>query len=156
MNKKRFCCEASSGMYEDYYGSQIGSGLPVFEGSRGQRGHGLGCMLSCLFRSAMSMIKRGLQFFGKHALKTGLKVANDVVEGQSFRNSAQRRIPEGIKRFAANANFSNQSGSGRVKSIISRRCKRSKSKKKKRGKRGKHPGTYSVKWHSFILRAVSV
>jgi len=72
------------------------------------------------------MIKRGLNFFGKHALKTGLEVANEVVEGQTFRDSAQWRIPEGIKRIAANANFSNQSGSGRVKCIISRRRKRSK------------------------------
>jgi len=58
MNENCFCCEASSGMYEDYYRSQIGSGLPVFEGSLGQRGHELGSMLSGLFRSAMPMIKR--------------------------------------------------------------------------------------------------
>jgi hypothetical protein len=132
MNKKRFCCEASSGMYEDYYRNQIGSGLPVFEGSRGQRGHGLGSMLSGLFRSAMPMIKRGLAFFGKHALKTGLEVANDVADGQTFRDSAQRRIPEGIKRLAENANFSNQSGSGRVKSYRRKRSKSSSSKKKKK------------------------
>jgi len=137
MNKKRFCCEASSGMYEDYYRSQIGSGMPVFEGSRGQRGHGLGSMLSGLFRSAMPMIKRGLAFFGKHALKTGLEVANDVADGQTFRNSAQRRIPEGIKRIAAQANFSNQSGSGRARSRKRRRISHSKTAAKKTNKKKK-------------------
>jgi len=78
-----------------------------------------------------------IAIFGKHALKTGLEVAKDFEEGQTFRDFAQRSIPEGIKRFAANANFSNQSGSGRVKSIISRRRKRSKSKKKKGRKKRK-------------------
>jgi len=100
-------------MYEDYYASQSGSGVPIYQGSPGQRGHGLGSMLSGLFRSAMPMIKRGLAFFGKQALKTGLEVANDVAEGESFKNSARRRVPEGIKRFVSTANFSNQSGSGR-------------------------------------------
>ena len=86
-------------MYEDYYTSQNGNGVPIFQGSAGQRGHGLGSMLSGLFRSAMPMIKRGLAFFGKQALKTGLEVANDVADGESFGNSARRRVPEGIKHF---------------------------------------------------------
>lgn len=116
-------------MYEDYYKSQIGSGMPVFEGSRGQKGHGLGSMLSGLFRSAMPMIKRGLASFGKQALKTGLEVANDVMGGHTFQESARRRIPDGIKSFAANTNFSSQSGSGRAKTH--HRRKRSKSKLKK-------------------------
>lgn len=124
MTKKRFCCDASRGMYEEYYMNQSGNGVPVFQGSRGQRGHGLGSMLSGLFRSAMPMIKRGLAFFGKQALKTGLEVANDVVEGDTFDNSARRRIPEGIKRVATAANFSGQSGSGR-----NRRCRKKKAKR---------------------------
>ena len=131
-------------MYEDYYTSQSGSGVPIFQGSAGQRGHGLGSMLSGLFRSAMPMIKRGLAFFGKQALKTGLEVANDVADGESFGNSARRRVPEGIKRFASSANFSNQSGSGRrgrkrqISSVGQKKKKKnktkSKSKKKKRKK----------------------
>ena len=90
--KRKFCCDASRGMYEDYYMLQSGSGLPVFQGSRGQRGHGLGSMLSGLFRSAVPMLKRGLATFGKHALKTGLEIAGDVVEGKSFKDSARERI----------------------------------------------------------------
>jgi len=101
---------------------QSGNGMPVFVGGRGQAGHGLGSMLSSLFRSAFPMIKRGLATFGKHALKTGLEIADDMVQGESFKNSATKRVPDGIKRFATSANFINQSGSGRVKR--SRRVKR--------------------------------
>lgn len=141
--RKRFCCDASRGMYEDYYKSQSGSGLPVFEGSRGQRGHGLGSMLSGLFRSAMPMIRRGLAAFGRHALKTGLEVANDVVEGQSFSNSARRRVPEGIKRFAGMSDFSGQSGSGRNKSRRRKRAASVKRSKKRIAKKKRYTDIFS-------------
>jgi len=142
-------------MYEDYYADQSGGGgVPYYAGAAGQRGHGLGSMLSGLFRSAMPMIKRGLAFFGRHALKTGMEVANDVVEGQSFGAAARRRVPEGINRLVSSAGFNTQSGSGgrrrkrRARSTGSearvKRRKRSKSKsksnknkKKKKKKKGK-------------------
>ena len=115
--RQKFCCDANQGMYEDYYLRQSGSGLPVFQGSRGQRGHGLGSMLSGLFRSAIPMLKRGLATFGKHALKTGLEIAGDVADGSSFKDSAKARflptIVPGIKRFAEQEIFSKQSGSGK-------------------------------------------
>lgn len=134
--KKKFCCDASRGMYEDYYMSQSGSGMPVFAGSRGQRGHGLGSMLSGLFRSAMPMLKRGLAIFGRHALRTGAQIANDVADGESFGNSARRRVSEGIKRIDPSEFFSTQSGSGKRKSRSSKSRKRTK--KQKASKRSKH------------------
>jgi len=74
-------------------------------------------MLSGLFRSAVPMLKRGLATFGKHALKTGLEIAGDVAEGKSFKDSARERIVPtilpGIKRFAEEELFSNQTGSGK-------------------------------------------
>ena len=115
MRKKPYCCEASRDLYKHYYIAQSGNGLPVFVGARGQRGHGLGSLLGGLFRSAFPMIKRGLATFGKHALKTGLEIANDVVEGQNIKESARRRVPEGIKRFAKREAFISQSGRGRRK-----------------------------------------
>ena len=96
---------------------QSGSGLPVFQGSRGQRGHGIGSVLSGLFRSAVPMLKRGLATFGKHALKTGLEIAGDVAEGKSFKDLARERVVftilSGIKRFAEEEIYNNQSGSGK-------------------------------------------
>ena len=132
--RQKFCCDASRGMYEDYYIRQSGNGLPVFQGSRGQRGHGLGSMLSGLFRSAVPMLKRGLATFGKHALKTGLEIASDVADGTSFKDSAKARIlPSilpGIKRFAEEEIFSKQSGSGKR-----RKTRRKVSKKRKVARR---------------------
>ena len=110
---------------------QSGSGMPVFVGGRGQRGHGLGSMLSGFFRSAFPMIKRGLAAFGKHALKTGLNIANDVVAGDTFKDSIKRRAPEGIKRFATSENFINQSGSGLRRITRKRKNKKKNTKKRK-------------------------
>jgi hypothetical protein len=108
----------------DYYINQSGSGMPVFEGSRGQRGHGLGSILSGLFRNAMPILKRGLAIFGKQALRTGLEVANDVAGGQTLRDSTTRRIPSAIKQgFDA---FSSQSGSGKRRKKTSKKTNRSK------------------------------
>ena len=125
--RKKFCCDASKDMYEMYYMDQSGSGMPIFAGGQGQRGHGLGSMLSGFFRSAFPMIKRGLAAFGKHALKSGLEIANDVVAGDSFTDSIKKRVPEGIKRFATTENFINQSGSG-----ARRRAKRRRINNKKK------------------------
>ena len=111
--KKRFCCDASRGMYEDYYVSQSGSGMPCYQGARGQRGHGLGSMLSGLFRSAMPMVKSGLAAVGRQALRTGAQIAIDVTDGQSLGNSVKRHINEGIKRFVPFDVVSTQSGSGK-------------------------------------------
>ena len=119
--RKKFCCDASRDLYETYYLDQSGSGIPVFSGSRGQRGHGLGSLLSGLFRNAIPMLKRGLATFGRHALKTGLEIANDVVDGDSLKNSAKKRVPEGIKRFAKAGNFINPSGSGRDRVVKKRK-----------------------------------
>jgi len=48
------------------------------------------------------------------AIKTGLEVADDVAQGKSFKESAKRRIPKGIKEATENINW--QTGSGRSKS----------------------------------------
>lgn len=127
--KKQFCCDASRFAYEDYYLKQSGSGMPVFQGARMQRGHGLGSILSGFFRSAWPLIQTGAKAFGKQVLRTGLQIANDVAEGQKFKESSKRRIPEGIKAFASSNDFNMQSGSGK---------KRRKRQTKKKNKRVKH------------------
>ena len=83
-------------------------------------------MLSGLFRSALPLIRRIAPIFGKRALATGLNIANDMVEGSSFKDSASKRIPDGIKGFMS-SQF-NQSGSGKRRRHIK---KLSKKKRKK-------------------------
>ena len=81
--------------------------MNVFQGARGQCGHGLSSVLGGLFRSALSMIEN----FGKQALQTGLNVATDVVQGNSFEDSLRKHVPDGIRGFR-DAQFG-QSGSGK-------------------------------------------
>ena len=41
-----------------------------------------------------------------NAVKTGMEVADDVLEGQSFKESAKKRVPAGIKRTVQNLDWS--------------------------------------------------
>jgi hypothetical protein len=109
--KKKFCCDASRAMYEEYYCQQRGGEMPVFAGARMQRGHGLGNILSGLFRKiVLPFVKRNVKMFGTRALKTGMEIADDVMEGKSFKDSLKTRVPTGIKRMASDVKW--QSGSG--------------------------------------------
>jgi hypothetical protein len=98
-------------MYEDYYARQNGGEIPVFVGARRQRGHGLGSMLSGLFRRfVVPFFKNNGKTLVSTALRTGMQMADDVIGGKSFKDSAKERIREGIKTAAENINW--QSGSG--------------------------------------------
>jgi len=113
--KAMFCCDASRDMYEEYYTNQTGNGMPVFVGGRHQRGHGLGSVLGRLFRHIiLPFFKSNGQMMASKAIKTGLRVADDVAQGTSFKESAKRRIPDGIKATARKLNW--QTGSRAPKS----------------------------------------
>ena len=94
MKHRQYCSDASRDLYEEYYSRQNGSEIPVFVGRRFQRGHGLGSILSSFvrlscFRSSKLMRRTCL----KNAAKTGMEVADDVIEGRSFANSLKKRMP---------------------------------------------------------------
>ena len=122
-------------MYEDYYMTQSGTGMPIYVGSRGQRGHRIGSVLSGLFRSAVPMLKRGLASFGKHALKTGQRILTDVIDGQPIGESAKKHALQGIKDFISPDEITQQTGTGRKwlsSVIIKRKYKKFKKSKKRR------------------------
>ena len=50
-----------------------------------------------------------------NAVKTGMEVADDVLEGISLKESAKRRVPAGIKRTERGLEFKSGSGVRRVK-----------------------------------------
>ena len=79
----------SSNIYDAYYAQQTGSGgIPVFVGTPYQRGHGLGNILAPLMRLATPLLKSQ----GKRLLKTGLKVAGDMLKGRrSLKQSLKKR-----------------------------------------------------------------
>jgi hypothetical protein len=103
-------------MYEDYYMQQSGgsNNMPVFTGARYQRGHGLGSILSGLFRRVLPFLKANARHFATNLLDTGMNVASDVFDnGKKFTESLKERVPQGIKRTYEGLNF--QSGNGLVK-----------------------------------------
>ena len=82
--------------YNDYYARQAGGALPYFAGAQYQRGHGLGSLFGGLLRSAMPLIKRGAVALGKGALKTGVRIAGDVLSGQNIKTAAKRRVTDAL------------------------------------------------------------
>ena len=82
--------------YNDYYARQAGGALPYFAGAQYQRGHGLGSLFGSLLRSAMPLIKRGAVALGKGALKTGVRIAGDVLSGQNVKTAAKRRVTDAV------------------------------------------------------------
>lgn len=116
--RQRYCCDAQKSLFTDYYVNQAGGELPIFQGSRGQRGHGFGSVLSGLFRSAVPMLKR----IGKQALTTGAHIASDMLGGKNFSESARARVREGINSFLpADDGVIEQTGSGRRRRVLKRK-----------------------------------
>ena len=70
---------------------QYGGDLPAFHGVRVQRGYGLGRLLKGLFRAAVPLLKQGARAVGRTALKTGARVANDMLQGQNLKSSLKTR-----------------------------------------------------------------
>ena len=114
--------------YADYYINQCGSGLSIYHGARSQRGHGLGSIFSGLFKPALPMIKSGLGYLGRQAVKTGAQVLGDVIDGRSFGDAAKARSLQTIKEtLPLIIEKTEQTGSGKCK----RQQGRSKSRKKR-------------------------
>ena len=135
-HRKRYCCDANDRHdLESYYINQAGSG-GVFVGGRGQLGHGIGSFFSGLFRQAAPYLKR----IGGQVLKSGARVASDMLGGKSFSESARARAQEGINEYLDEPGVSQQSGSGLRRFFKRKRSKSSKShgrnasKKKKRSR----------------------
>lgn len=94
------CCTKK---FEDYYAGQTGQGLPYYQGTVLQRGHGIGGFFAKLFRSAMPFLISGAKTVGKEALRTGTMVANDVLSGESLKSSLKTRTKETGKKLARKA-----------------------------------------------------
>ena len=80
--------------YNEYYARQAGGALSYFAGAQYQRGHGLGSLFGGLLRSTMPLIKRGAVALGKEALKIGVRIADDVMSGQSIKRATKRRVAD--------------------------------------------------------------
>ena len=102
--------------YKNYYieqAQQKGGSLPAFRGATIQQGYGLGSILKGLYRWAVPHLSSGMKAVGREALKGGLNVAQDVLEGQDLKDSTLKRVNEAGKRLANSQDTSGaQTGSG--------------------------------------------
>lgn len=110
--------------YESYYRNQAGSGLPYFSGPASQRGYGFGSIFSGLLRSALPIFKSVGKNVGRRVLKTGMKVAGDVVQGENFKESLKNRTGEEIGTLARKLD--------NYPRVTSNRASRKKSTKRRR------------------------
>ena len=83
-------------MFEDMYLKQIGHGMPTFAGTQYQRGHGLGNILRSLTRFALPILKKGARSFGKQALRTGMNIAQDAMQGRNIKSAAKKHLSQGM------------------------------------------------------------
>ena len=72
----------------NYYKEQAGHGLPGFQGTRFQRGYGLGGMFKGLLRLATPLLKKGAVELGKTAMRTGL----NALEGNKRPPHPRKRV----------------------------------------------------------------
>ena len=128
----------SRDMYTDYYVQQSGTGIPIYHGAHTQRGHGLGSILSGLFRSAFPLLKRGLSFLGKKALSKGAEivgnVAGDVAQGKPIVESAKRHLTGTINEYVPGIIPQSGSGKRRKRRRQSRKLTRRKRSRKSKGR----------------------
>ena len=108
-------------VYEDFYCSQGGNGLPVFIGGRNQRGHGIGSFFSGLGRMVLPWLKTGGKALLREGVNTGLQVANDALSGRNLGESIREHGRSAAKHLLHQATDhirgSSQSGGGRNKRV---------------------------------------
>ena len=128
--------------YEVFFGQQAGHGLPVFIGSRSQRGRGLGSFLSGIGRMILPIFKTGGKALLREGALTGLQVAKDALDGRNISSSFKQHARESGKRLlhgAVDHLAGNQTGSGLgappgepARKRIKRQAQRLRSQSKKR------------------------
>lgn len=137
--------------YDAYFCQQAGHGLPVFIGSRSQRGHGLGSFLSGIGRMILPIFKTGGKALLREGALTGLQVARDALDGRNVGESFKEHARDAGKRLlhgAVDHLAGNQSGSGlrappgeparkRIKLGAHKRRSQSKKRRQTRQKKNK-------------------
>lgn len=102
--------------YKNYYlnqAQQKGGHLNVFHGARNQKGYGLGSIFRGLYRWAIPHIKSGAKTIGQRALKEGVGVAQDVLDGQNITDSVVNRGKKVIGSLNSQDATRAQRGNGR-------------------------------------------
>lgn len=84
-----------------------GSNYDYFKGNVYQKGYGLGGTFKRFFkwivpifkRHALPVVHSGLKSVGKEVIESASKIANDLVEGRNFRDSANQNVETSINNL---------------------------------------------------------
>jgi hypothetical protein len=92
--KRPYCGNESRDQCERYYDrQQKGKGdFPVYVDRRLQREHGIGCVLSSLFRRVLPTLKA----IAPHVLSAGVNMIEDVTSGKKWKD-APIKSPRGVE-----------------------------------------------------------
>jgi hypothetical protein len=82
--------------FEDHY-LQKGGGFPIYIGTGGQRGHGIGGIFSGLAKMAIPLLKKAAASAGKTLLSSGAQFAGDLLQGKNIKAAAKHRALEAGK-----------------------------------------------------------
>lgn len=107
-----------------YYLDQAGYGRgEYFQGTRMQRGYGIGSLFGKLFRFAMPLLKRGTKHVGQALARTGLNIAADAVQGGDIKDSARLHLKNVGRSLAEDAAgyIKSQVGQGRKRKRLNHR-----------------------------------
>lgn len=124
-------------VWEDFFLEQFlqtGHGMPVFQGTKYQRGSGLGSIFGGLFRSLLPVVKSVGKAVGKQAIHAGLNVASDALSGRNVGEAVQEHSRVGAAHLLDQA-----------KDHINTGPKRRKRKNQKGRGIGQRPGQASTK-----------
>ena len=75
--------------------SQLGDSLTGFQGTRMQKGFGLGSLLREFYCTALPFAKTGAKSLGTASLHTGANIMKDEAKGRNFRKSVEKRGEQG-------------------------------------------------------------
>ena len=89
---------------KNVYTEHYGAGIPMFIGDVTQEGHGLGNILSGLFRTLVPLltptVKKIANEAGRNLVRSGVNVAKDVLlEKRDIRDSLKQRGSEGLQNI---------------------------------------------------------
>ena len=93
--------DSSAAHYKNYYSNQAGGGISVFQGKTIQHGSGLGGVFSKVFKGIAPVLKQAAKTAGKQLLTTGGQIAQDIINGQRFSQSAKKNLSKGGNRLLA-------------------------------------------------------
>ena len=120
----------SDNFYKSYDTNEM---IPVFSGSKYQKGHGIGNLFSGLIKAAIPLVKKGAISLGKTALQTGLNIAKDSIAGKELKSSLNDNLKlAGANILNSSANYlSRPKNNKKRKHTQSKVSSKSKVKKKR-------------------------